>query len=99
MAQPVHKIWQGRFTEAWHRLDDEERQRLMARVGEALESVGGKELVVCTAAWSDEQWPYFGLEQFPDLDAVLRHAQLLDELSWSRYMSSRTTLGTELVMP
>jgi hypothetical protein len=55
MAQPVYKLWQGRFTEAWHQLPDEEQQRLLGRVMEALDTAGGKELVLCSAAWSNER--------------------------------------------
>jgi len=99
MAEPVYKLWQGRWTEAWHALSAEEQERMLGQVGKALETAGGKELVLCSAAWSDERWPFFGLEQFPDVDAVQRHAQLLLELNWARYMESRTSLGTELSLP
>jgi hypothetical protein len=96
---PVYKLWQGRFTEAWHQLPQEEQQRLLSRVQEALKTAGGKELVICSAAWSNERWPFFGVEEFPDLDAVQRHTQILIELNWTRYIDSRTTLGTQFVLP
>jgi hypothetical protein len=96
---PVYKLWQGRFTEAWHQLPQEEQQRLLSRVQEALKTAGGKELVICSAAWSNERWPFFGVEEFPDLDAVQRHTQILIELNWTRYIDSRTTLGTQFVPP
>jgi hypothetical protein len=35
-AQPVYKLWQGRFTEAWHQLPPQEQQRLPSQVMEAL---------------------------------------------------------------
>ena len=99
MTQPIYKLWQARFTEAWYQLSDEDQQRLMGQVAEALDSVGGKELVICSATWSNEQWPFFGLEQFPDLEAEQRHSGLLSDLHWLRYIESRTILGTELVLP
>jgi hypothetical protein len=99
MAQPVYKLWQGRFTEAWHQLPQEEQRRMLNQVTEALNTAGGKELVVCSAAWSNERWPFFGVEEFPDLDALQRHEQILTDLNWARYIESRTTLGTELVLP
>ena len=99
MAQPIYKLWQGRSTEAWHQLSEEEQQRLLGSVMEALNAVGGKELVICDAAWSNEQWPYFGVEEYPDLDALQRHDKMLTDLNWLRYMESRTTLGTELTLP
>ena len=99
MAQHVYKLWQGRFTEAWHQLPQEEQQRLFALVPQALEEAGGKTLVICSASWSNEQWPFFGVEEFPDMEAVQRHAQMLVDLNWGRYIESRTTLGTELTIP
>jgi hypothetical protein len=96
---PVYKLWQGRFTEAWHQLSQEEQQRLFTLVPQALDTAGGKELVLCSAAWSNERWPFFGVEEFPDMEAVERHAQLLTELNWARYIESRTTLGTQFTLP
>ena len=55
--------------------------------------------MLCSAAWSNERWPFFGVEEFPDLEAVQRHEQILTDLNWARYIESRTTLGTELILP
>ena len=99
MAQPIYKLWQGRFTEVWHQLPKHEQRRLLGQVMEALNTAGGKELVICSAAWSNERWPFFGVEEFPDVEAVQRHEQILTDLNWARYMESRTTLGTELALP
>jgi hypothetical protein len=99
MAESIYKLWQGRPTEAWHQLSREEQQRFLGQVVDALSQVGGKELVICSAAWSNERWPLFGLEEFPDMEAVARHAQILVDLNWGRYIASRTTLGTQFVLP
>jgi hypothetical protein len=99
MAQSIYKLWQGRFTESWHQLPEQEQQRLLSQVTDALDTVGGRELIVCNAAWSNERWPVFGVEEFPDLEAVQRHEQMLTDLNWLRYIESRTTLGTELELP
>jgi hypothetical protein len=99
MAQSVYKLWQGRFTEAWHQLPEEQQQHMLRQVSEALNTAGGKELVICSAAWSNERWPFFGVEEFPDVEAVRRHEQILTDLNWARFIESRTTLGTELILP
>jgi hypothetical protein len=99
MSQPIYKLWQARPTEAWHQLSQQEQQGLLSKVAEALSTAGGKELVICDAAWSTERWPLFGVEEFPDLEAVQRHEQLLADLNWLRYVASRTTLGTEFQVP
>ena len=33
------------------------------------------------------------------MEAVQRHEQILTDLNWARYIDSRTTLGTELILP
>lgn len=48
MAQSVYKLWQGRYTEAWHQLPQEEQQRLLSQVMKALDTAGAKELVICS---------------------------------------------------
>jgi hypothetical protein len=71
-----------RLTEAWHQLSQEEQQRLLGLGRQALDTAGGKTLVICSAAWSNERWPFFGVEEFPDMEAVQRHTQLLSEFNW-----------------
>lgn len=94
MAQPIYKVFMVRPTAAWHQLSQDERDRLMAKVSGALEQVGGKFVVLCDSSWSSEEWPFFGVEEYPDLEAVQAHARLLNELNWFRYIESTTALGT-----
>lgn len=91
----IYKLWQGRFTEAWYRLPQDEQQRLMGEVTRALDQTAGKRMVTCLSAWSNERWQAFGVEQFPDIEAVQRHEQILMDLAWARYFESQSTLGTE----
>ena len=94
MAQPVYKLWQARRTEAWYQLSQEEQQRLSAQVEEALAQVGGKRVITCFSAWSNEQWLGFGVEEFPDIEAAQKHTQILTDLNHYRYIEGITTLGT-----
>ncbi len=94
MAQPIYKFFQVRWTEAWYQLSQGEQKQLMTKVEEALAQVGGKNVVLCFSGWSNERWIAFGVEEFPDMEAVHKHSQLLNELNWFRYLESRTTLGT-----
>jgi hypothetical protein len=83
-------------TEGWYQLSQEEQNSLLDKVAQTLEKIGGKQIVVCDSSWASEQWPFFGVEEFPNIEAVQKHAQLLNELDWpSRYGMSITLLGTE----
>jgi hypothetical protein len=95
MAQPIYEVFLGRMTEAWYRLSQEEQNSLLDKVNGALEKVGGKRVVMCDSSWASEQWPFFGVEVFPDIEAKQKHARLLGELNWVRYVEDMTVLGTE----
>ena len=52
-------------------------------------------MLTCSPLWSSEQWVMFGVEEFPDIEAVQKHTEDLWELEWFRYMDSTSMLGTE----
>ena len=93
-GRPIYILWQARFREAWYQLSADAQQQLGAKLDAAREQAGGRRLVLCTTAWSDEEWGGFGVEVFPDVEAVQQHTQLLMDLNWFRYIESRSTLGT-----
>jgi hypothetical protein len=95
MAGPIYKLFMVRFNRSMYELSEEEQRALSDKVREALEQVGGKTVVMCASGWANEQWQYFGVEEFPDIEAVQKHTQLLHELSWPRYVESVSMLGTK----
>ena len=95
MAQPIYKIFLGKATEAWYQLSEAEQSSLFAQVGAVLEQAGGKSVIVCNSTWASEQWQFFGVEEFPNLEAIQKQAAALDALHWFRYVDAITTLGTE----
>jgi hypothetical protein len=96
MAQAIHHLYLVRQTEAWHQLSREEQDQLLAKVEEALAQVGGKVIVLCNSRWASEQWPFWGVEQYPNIEAVQKHTELLNALNWFRYVETMTLLGTEI---
>ena len=96
MAQSIYKVFLARPLEAWYQLSQEEQASLLAKVNEALEKAGGKTVVLCNSSWSSEQWQFFGVEEFPNIEAIQKQAALHNELNWLRYIESVTVLGTEL---
>jgi hypothetical protein len=95
MAGPIYKLFLGKMSEAWYQLSQEEQADLTTKVEGALERVGGKRTVLCDSGWTSEQWPFFGVEELPDIEAVQKHAALLNELNWLRYIETVTVLGTK----
>lgn len=95
MAQPIYKMFHGKFTEAWYQLSKAEQDSLSAQLAAALVKVGGKRLIICDSSWASEQWQGFGVEEVPSIEAVQEHTKILNNLNWFRYFNSLTTLGTE----
>jgi hypothetical protein len=94
MAEPIYKMYLGKTTEAWHVLSHEEKNKLLAKVQGVLGEAGGKQVLMCNPSWCNEQWHFFGVEEFPNIEAVQKHTKLLAELNWERYVESVSYLGT-----
>ena len=76
MAKTIYKMFQTKATEAWYQLSKEERDALMSKVSESLKSVGAKSVLTCASLWSSEQYVIFGVEEYPDIEAVQKHNQI-----------------------
>ena len=95
MAGTVYKLWMFRYTDAWYQLSEQERSGYFSKIQKAYEKVGGKLVIACTSAWSSEQWLMFGLDEFPDVEAVQKFTDILNEQDHFRYIESVSILGTK----
>ncbi len=95
MAQPIYKLFMAKPSQAGYQVAQEEQQKAFAKVEEALAKVGGKRVIACDSGWAAEQWTFWGVEEFPDLEAVQKYTALLNELNWFQYVDSFTLLGTK----
>ena len=92
----IYKSFRGRTTEAWHQLTEDEREALLAKTDDARSQVGGKTLLVCDCAWSSDEWWFFGMEEFPDIEAVQKCAKLRADFEWPHYWEGESLLGTKM---
>ena len=97
MSKPVYQLFTARFTEAWYQLSKKEQDQLVAKEGESFQKAGGKNLAFAESVWSNEKWQFFGVHQFPDLEALQAHTARLIEFEWFRYIDSNVILGKEYV--
>lgn len=95
MAQPIFKLFMFRNTEAYYKATEEERDAVLGKLNAAFEQVGGKRVLWCNSIWSNEEWPIFGVEQFPDIEAVQKYSKVIAELDLLRYLESWSILGTQ----
>jgi hypothetical protein len=97
MAKPIYKLFLGKPKPSWFKLSKDEQDKLLAKLGALLGKIGGKSLLMCNCAWSSEQWAFFGLEEFPDIDAVQKHSELLAEANWPfEFGDAFSILGTKM---
>ena len=96
MAGPVYKMFHARMTEAWFQLSKEERDALFGKLEEAMKKAGGKSMIICDSSWNSEKWWFWGVEEYPNIEAVQEYAHALSELDWLRYCDSEILLGTAM---
>ena len=93
MEGPIYKLFRVRWTDAWYQLSPEERNDLLAKEAELRKEVGVKNLVMCDSGWHSERWNAYGVHEYPDMDAVVKHYEGMVGMNLFRYMDSDTTLG------
>jgi hypothetical protein len=94
MAGPIYKMFYAQPKEAWFQLSKEQQDALFAKIEDARKSVGGTSMLFCDSSWNSEKWLYWGVEEFPSMEAVQEFARCLMELNWFRYLDSEILLGT-----
>lgn len=99
MAQPVYKVWLAKYKDAWYQLSQEEQNKMQERNLQSLKEVGAESIVFCLSYWADEEWLGWGVEKYPDIEAVQKHSDNLFAMNWFHYMESKTILGKEFTMP
>lgn len=97
MASPIYKLYLTTPRPNWYELSTDEREKTLARLRTLIEKAGGKSIVQCFSGWSNEQYGYFGLEEFPDMESVQKHSNLMAEVNHPfEFFQSFSILGTKM---
>ena len=96
MSEPVYKMFHARWTEAWYQLSQEQRDAIFAQMQATGEKVGAKQVLVCNSSWNSERWLFWGVEEYPSMEALQEYTNRLVELDWFRYCEAETLLGSKL---
>ena len=95
MAGPICKVWLAKPGEAFYALSDAERDAAFAQDQAAVQATGGRTVLACDSAWSNEHWPNWGVEWYPSLDAHVQFVESQKQVNWWQYMGrSRAMLGS-----
>lgn len=94
MPNPIRKLYiVRRYTEAYYRLSDSERDAVGGTIFPADAEVGGRSLLNCKSRWGNEAIPYWGVVDYPNVQAVQNMAEIFEKRNGYRYAETETYLG------
>jgi hypothetical protein len=94
-SKPIIRLFFAKMKDTFIALPEEEKIAFMRKDRENLDELGMKAVTMIDCSWSNEEWDYIGVEQWPSLEAIERREQFEnDELEVFKYVDSKTYLGT-----
>ncbi|MEL4304258.1 hypothetical protein [Methanococcoides sp. LMO-2] len=93
--KPIIRMYFARIKEAFYDLSDEEKSEFMRKDREEMDELGMKVLMMIDCRWSNEEWDFVGIEEWPSIEALEEPGRFeKEELEAFRYVESKTYLGT-----
>jgi len=93
--KPIIRLYFAKIKETFYKLSEEEKKEFMLNDRKNLDELGCKVLRMCDCRWSNEEWNFFGVEEWPSIEALEKRAKFeYEELEAYRYVESKTYLGT-----
>ncbi len=94
-SKPIIRLFFAKMKDAFTELSEQEKLAFMRKDRENLDELGMKPVTMVDCHWSNEEWDYIGVEQWPSMESiVLREKFEKEELEIFKYVDSKTYLGT-----
>ncbi len=94
----IIRILFAKIKPAFNELTEEEQQEFMAKDRAKLEELGYKLHFMVDCTGSDDEWHYFGVEEWPSMDAIKEIEKFHEEeLDVSKYAEYKTIMGTPII--
>ena len=94
-SKPIIRLFFAKMKDTFIDLPEEEKMAFMRRDRENLDELGMKAVTMIHCSWSNEEWDYIGVEQWPSIEAIEKRELFEnEELEVFRYVESKTYLGT-----
>jgi hypothetical protein len=91
---PIYRVYLSRLTPKGYELSTDRLNEINSQTNQAARDAGSIAILSAYCRWNNEAWEYFGVERFPNLEAVLRYSQYLSVSNWYSIWESRSYLGT-----
>ena len=93
--KPVVRLFFAKMKKAFLDLSDDEKLAFMRKDRGNLDDLGMKAVSMIDCSWSNEEWDYIGVEEWPSLEAIKKRELFEnEELEVFKYVESKTYLGT-----
>ena len=93
--KPIIRLYFAKMKDAFGDMSEEERMAFMRKDRENLDRLGMKAVSMIDCSWSNDEWDYIGVEQWPSMEAIeKREIFENEELGVFKYVESKTLLGT-----
>ena len=93
--KPITRLFFAKIKAAFLELSDEEKMAFMRKDRENLDELGMKAVTMVDCHWSNDEWDYIGVEEWPSMEAIeTREKFEKEELEIFKYVDSKTYLGT-----
>lgn len=90
---PIYKLYLAKPTIEVSRATQEQVAEYSQKHNEFMAQTGGKILIAADMVWSSEEYATFGIEEFPNLEALIEFHDCLKTLDWFSYFTSKSYLG------
>jgi hypothetical protein len=93
--KPIIRLLFAKIKEAFYELSAEEQQEFMIKDRKNLDELGCNVITMIDCRWSNEEWNYVGIEEWPTIEALEKRGAFENEvLQKFRIVESKTYLGT-----
>lgn len=93
MGSVYHLFIVRGYREAFYQLSTPERDRFWEKIMENSKAAGARSLLGCYSRWSNELYPAWGVDEFPDMQAVQQCTRANEKIQHFRYIEAETYHG------
>ena len=93
--KPIIRFFLAKMLQAFIDLPEEEKMAFMMKDRKNLDELGMKAVSMVDCSWSNEEWDYIGVEEWPNNEAIEKREKFeIEELEISKYVKYKIYLGT-----
>lgn len=93
--KPIIRLYFAKIKQAFYDLSEEDKSAFMRKDRENLDELGMRAIMMIDCRWSNEEWDYIGIEEWPTNEALEKRGKFeKSDLQAFRYVESKTYLGT-----